>query len=445
MDASVIDANIGRLERGECFSDGDRWLCDLLIGVCGTFPDRRPTVRIVGGYVRDALLGVPSDDIDITLEDAPLEEFAERLRAATGFGRSSVALIEPRPEQAKLVRTARIHVSPERWVDICSLQCQSGETATPATDAARRDFTVNSLFLNINAGRVEDFAGGVGDLKLGLLRTPIAARETFETDPLRILRCFRFAARFNMRIDAAIFEAAAQVADDFGHKIARERIQAELQKVMASGRAADVLEWLVECRLFMATFNPDGQWRLTEDVAVERARTALGRCQSPGDCLAVLLAAVYFDCASLPPGRRKVGPVDAIIIRFMAMPAGVATAVTVLIQAAHAAPDVIGNLSRVAVGRWLRRAGAGWRLVRCLLFDPAVLARWDEEVISFVSDQQLEQVIAMRPLLNGKELQTLHRELPGPRIAALLENLIGWQIEHPGATADDYRAAVATE
>jgi tRNA nucleotidyltransferase (CCA-adding enzyme) len=443
----MIDANIGRLERGECFSDDDRRLCDLFVRVCGTFPDPSPTVRIVGGSVRDALLGVPSDDIDITLEGAPLDEFAERLRAAAGFDRSSVVVIEPRPQQAKLVRTARVRVSSERWVDICSLQCRSGESATPATDAGRRDFTVNSLFLNVNARRVEDFAGGVGDLKLGLLRTPIAARETFEDDPLRIMRCFRFAVRFNMRIDPAIFEAAGQVSDDFGHKIARERIQAELQKVMSSGRAADVLEWLVECRLFMATFDPDGQWGLRQDVAVKRGRAALGRYQSPGDCLAVLLAAVYFDCVPLPPppGRRKVSAVDAILVKFMAMPAAIAAAVAGLIEAGHVVPDLVGNLSRIAVGRWLRRAGAGWRLVRCLLFDPAVLARWDEEVISFVSDQELEQVIAMKPLLNGSELQRLHGEPPGPRIAALIDNLIDWQIEHPAATADDYRATAATE
>jgi tRNA nucleotidyltransferase (CCA-adding enzyme) len=345
------------------------------------------------------------------------------------------------------VRTARVRVSSERWVDICGLQCRPGESATPTTDAGRRDFTINSLFLNINTGTVEDFVGGVADLKLGLLRTPIAARETFEDDPLRVLRCFRFAVRFNMRIDAAIFEAAGQVSDDFGPQIARERIQTELQKVMSSGRAVDVFEWLVECRLFMATFDPDGQWGLEQDTAVGRARVALRRCQNPGNCLLVLLAAVYFDCLSLqpPPGRKKFSVVDAIIVKFMVMPAAVATAVAGLIQAAHAAPDLFGNLSRVAVGRWLRRAGAVWKLVRCLLFDSVVLARWDDEILSFVVDQQLEHVITMRPLLNGNELQRLHGEPPGPRIAALIENLIDWQIEHPGSTADDYRATVATE
>ncbi|KAK9810492.1 hypothetical protein WJX72_011578 [[Myrmecia] bisecta] len=81
---------------------------------------------------------------------------------------------------------------------------------TPQQDAMRRDFTINSLFYNINTGMVEDFTErGLEDLHAGLIRTPLPASETFTDDPLRVLRAIRFGARFNFELDAELMEAAS--------------------------------------------------------------------------------------------------------------------------------------------------------------------------------------------------------------------------------------------
>ena len=73
---------------------------------------------------------------------------------------------------------------------------------TAKEDALRRDFTINSLFYNLNTETVEDFTEkGVDDLREGLVRTPISAHITFKDDPLRVLRAIRFGSRFHFQID----------------------------------------------------------------------------------------------------------------------------------------------------------------------------------------------------------------------------------------------------
>lgn len=72
---------------------------------------------------------------------------------------------------------------------------------TPLEDALRRDFTINSLFYNINTKQVEDYTErGLSDIANRVIRTPLEPLITFTDDPLRVLRCFRFRARFNFDI-----------------------------------------------------------------------------------------------------------------------------------------------------------------------------------------------------------------------------------------------------
>lgn len=79
---------------------------------------------------------------------------------------------------------------------------------TPLTDALRRDFTINSLFYNLDTKLVEDWTEqGITDLHRKILRTPLPPLVTFKDDPLRVLRCFRFKARFNFTVHESIYES----------------------------------------------------------------------------------------------------------------------------------------------------------------------------------------------------------------------------------------------
>jgi len=109
---------------------------------------------------------------------------------------------------------------------MCILQ----QFGTPKEDAERRDLTINALYYNINTREVEDFTGkvatfnvntnkhlhhmhqGLEDLKNGIVRTPLEPKMTFEDDPLRVLRCVRFASRLGFQTASAIAEAAREAS-----------------------------------------------------------------------------------------------------------------------------------------------------------------------------------------------------------------------------------------
>lgn len=178
------------------------------------------TLRCAGGWVRDKLMGRESLDIDIALDNMLGKEFADTVNQyleSHGQETHSVAVIMSNPDQSKHLETARMKIR-GLWIDLVNLRSEeyahnsripTMTFGTPEQDAFRRDFTINSLFYNINTGTVEDFTGrGIEDMKIGIIRTPLPARETFLDDPLRVLRAVRFASRFGFSLDQSLVEAA---------------------------------------------------------------------------------------------------------------------------------------------------------------------------------------------------------------------------------------------
>ncbi|WP_305096579.1 CCA tRNA nucleotidyltransferase [Croceibacterium aestuarii] len=187
------------------------------------------TVRWVGGAVRDTLLGKPVHDIDAatTLEPA---EVVTRLGAAkirsvpTGIEHGTVtAILEGGPVE---ITTLRHDVSTD------------GRRATVKfandwqDDAARRDFTINALYADPSSGEVFDWFGGLEDLETGRVRFIGDARERIREDHLRILRYYRFQARFGAALDAASERACIELAPTM-KGLSRERVGWELQNLLA--------------------------------------------------------------------------------------------------------------------------------------------------------------------------------------------------------------------
>lgn len=117
----------------------------------------------------------------------------------------------------------------------------------PSEDALRRDFTINSLYYNLNTGEIEDYTGcGLDDLKAGVIRTPLAASRTFVDDPLRVLRAIRFAARFGFQLHPDIPTAwkSDSVRDGLMNKVSRERIGTEVALMMENVHAASAISLL---------------------------------------------------------------------------------------------------------------------------------------------------------------------------------------------------------
>jgi poly(A) polymerase len=203
-------------------------------------------VFLVGGFVRDKLLGKPADaaDIDLVLEgDAPaLAEFLWERRAASHppvtFPSFGTAMIHVGDSQVELV-TARAETY------------RSGSrkpVVTPGTiltDARRRDFTVNTFLENLHTGEIVDPLGvGRADLDARILRTPLDPDITFTDDPLRMLRACRFAAKLGFTLapetESALVKNAFRLTAE--HGISFERIRDELSKTLLAPGAADGLE-----------------------------------------------------------------------------------------------------------------------------------------------------------------------------------------------------------
>ncbi|KAF9535748.1 hypothetical protein CPB83DRAFT_842268 [Crepidotus variabilis] len=206
--------------------------------------------RVAGGWVRDKLLAVESHDIDIALSDMMGVPFAEHLRdyaLSNGIETGHITKIEQNPDQSKHLETATLKVF---GLDIDLVNLRSEEYTegsripsgiafgTPLEDALRRDITINALFYNVHSGQVEDFTErGLDDLRNGIIRTPLPPRETFLDDPLRVLRCVRFASRLGFEVIEDVKEAARDpvVKRALIEKVSRERVGDEVTK-MIQGR-----------------------------------------------------------------------------------------------------------------------------------------------------------------------------------------------------------------
>lgn len=185
--------------------------------------------RLVGGAVRDSLLGLPVSDIDFATRLTP-DEVVTRLEKAdlkavpTGIAHGTITAVAPGFHAE--VTTLRRDVATD------------GRHATVAftddwrEDAARRDFTINALFANPVTGEINDFFGGLDDLRDRRVRFIGVARDRIAEDHLRILRFFRFHARFATGSpDAAGLAACVARANDLAG-LSRERIRDEVMKLL---------------------------------------------------------------------------------------------------------------------------------------------------------------------------------------------------------------------
>ena len=230
-----------------------------LIGVNDTF-GLKCTLRVAGGWVRDRLLGHESNDIDIALEGVhegiPMtgsvySNFVARYQTQHGLEASHIGTIKANPDQSKHLETATMQICGID-IDFVNLRCEEYATSripimrpgTPAEDASRRDLTINSLFYNIHTSSVEDFTSGLTDLEDHVIRTPLPPLMTFFDDPLRLLRCVRFACRFQFEIHPAILEASKdeKIHRALRDKVSRSRVGIEITKILSSRSAVRALE-----------------------------------------------------------------------------------------------------------------------------------------------------------------------------------------------------------
>ncbi|KAG0037155.1 hypothetical protein BGZ82_003069 [Podila clonocystis] len=233
---------------------------------------KKVQLRIAGGWVRDKLLGLSCHDLDVGLDTMMGYDFAvlvNEYMESLGHEKRTIAKIATNPEKSKHLETATMVVlgMPLDFVNLRSEVYDEGSRipseitfGTPSEDAFRRDITINALFYNIHTRTVEDFTGkGLEDLKNGYIRTPLEPFETFWQDPLRVMRCIRFAARFQFTIAEEAKQAILdpRIKQVLKTKISKERIGAELDKMIDDGAGRSTALGLIhELGLYDVVFAP---------------------------------------------------------------------------------------------------------------------------------------------------------------------------------------------
>src|SRR6184192_3210030 len=219
---------------------GEKELFGLLARAAG---DLDVKAWVVGGYVRDKLLGRPHANPDVVVENGDAPALSRRFAELAGA---------PPPVTFERFGTAQVTL-PGHLVEFVTARSESyapdsrKPDVRPATleeDLRRRDFTINTLLMDLEGG-IHDRLGGRRDLETGTLRTPADPMRTFADDPLRMLRGIRFAAELGFQLAPDLLPAMRAMKSRLSPPvISAERVADELRKMLKSPRPKLALELL---------------------------------------------------------------------------------------------------------------------------------------------------------------------------------------------------------
>jgi tRNA nucleotidyltransferase (CCA-adding enzyme) len=222
------------------------------------FKKKGKGLYLVGGAVRDAVMGKKPKDFDVATDATP-DEVIEMLNdkyKVMEVGKSFGVVVAITPEFPDGIEIATFRE------DVGTGRRPEGVRFTDiSTDVKRRDLTINALFYDIEKKEVVDLVGGLSDIESGIIRTVGDPDKRFEEDPLRKLRVVRFAARMGNEIDSETKKSLIRNNDISG--VSRERIRDEFMKILSSAKSVDqALGFLCDLEFMPQIFpelevNPD--------------------------------------------------------------------------------------------------------------------------------------------------------------------------------------------
>src|SRR5450631_828710 len=268
---------------------------------------------LVGGCVRDLLLGLKPKDFDVVTSATP-QEIKRRFHNSRIIGRRfRLAHVFFGP---KIIETSTFRANPREMEDDDNdgAAPESGDLlirrdnvfGTPEQDARRRDFTINGLFYDIETKQVIDHVQGLPDLETRLVRTIGDPDIRFREDPIRILRAVKFAARCDLTIEPETYRRMMEHRQEIA-KCAQARVSEEFYRLLRGGAARRSLELLVEMDLL-------------ELLVPELARGLKGE---PADDEATLRRARlwgYMAALDRSTAARPVAPSNALILAALLLP-----------------------------------------------------------------------------------------------------------------------------
>jgi len=312
---------------------------DFAISITRELRNRGHQACLVGGCVRDLLLGREPADYDVATDATPdqvMRIFPQTYAVGAQFGvvlvplpgteRSARPLAESLEHcHSELASDSEQSAVPghshKSCVEVATFRCDIGYSdgrhpdevrfsRDPREDVLRRDFTINGLLFDPLENKVLDFVGGRDDLKAGIIRAIGDPALRFAEDKLRMLRAVRFAARFKYKIEPATFAAIKTFAAEI-RQVSRERVRDELTRMLTEGHARRAFQLLDETNLLREVlpeiaamkgveqppeFHPEG------DVFVH---TLLMLAKLPHPCPTTLAWGVLLHDVGKPPTFRR--------------------------------------------------------------------------------------------------------------------------------------------
>ena len=205
---------------------------------------------VVGGYVRDIFLERPSNDIDVVVVGSGIQ-VAEELKRLLGkkahlsvFRNFGTAQVKVRGAHQQEIEVEFVGARKESYSH--DARKPIVEDGTLEDDQNRRDFTINAMAICLNKsrfGELVDPFNGLADLEDGIIATPLEPEVTFSDDPLRMMRCIRFATQLNFQIEEDTFAALERMADRI-KIVSGERIKDELNKIILAPHPSIGFEYL---------------------------------------------------------------------------------------------------------------------------------------------------------------------------------------------------------
>ncbi|CAG8488975.1 10206_t:CDS:10 [Ambispora leptoticha] len=469
-------------------------VCEILNNVTNSLKKSRPdldlTLRIAGGWVRDKLLGLECNDLDIALSSLMGYEFAEIVNdylRENGYPISGIGKIETNPDRSKHLQTAATKILGLE-VDFVNLRSETYQEdsripseiafGTPEDDALRRDITINALFYNIHTHQVEDLTGkGLSDLEAGLIRTPLSAYQTFKDDPLRVIRCIRFASRFDFKLVEEIRETIKneEIRTALMSKISRERFGIEVDKMIKGPDPLHSFELIHSLDLFDIIFTRPPEKLVIGDMedpikgvnSSKILKWLLSITENkidisprpPGEIRSLYLASILLPYANmLVKERKKEIPAAAYVIKnSLKLPNQDVDTTTMLFasikplhDAAHKNEEI--SLDRLHLGRIIREIGSKWPMALILSVAIDLLPELESiksgnpnenvlrgiqrynNLIKRINELGLQECYSLKHIIDGKSIIDLLKIKPGPQLKEYLQSVIEWQFEHPDGT-----------
>jgi len=447
------------------------------------FADAGFELALVGGPVRDAMLGRPHHDLDFTTSAQP--DDTERLLKKWGgggtwdMGRDFGTIGARRGPWVVEVTTYR-----SESYDPSSRKPSVDYGTSLSGDLGRRDFTVNAMAVRLPGRQVEDPYGGVVDLAHRLLRTPGRPEDSFSDDPLRMLRAARFAAQLGFTVDPGVVEAMTAMASRISI-ISAERVRDELVKLICAPYPRLGLTLLVDTGLADLVLPELPALRLEADehhrhkdvyehtlTVLEQSIDLESRLPDGGPDFVARFAALMHDVGK-PRTRRFV---EDGAVTFHHHDVVGAKLTRKRMKALRFSNDEIeavaklvelhlrfhgygtGEWTDAAVRRYVRDAGDQLERLHILTRADCTtrnkrkaerLARTYDALESRISRlAEEESLAAMRPALNGEEIMALLDLTPGPEVGAAYRFLMELRIDEgvlsPEAAAERLLAWWAT-